>query len=246
MDGLAVEIRSYSGEVERHLHDFHQLILPCTGQLDIEIEHHAGRVTGGVAAFVAAGRDHTFVARPQDAVVVLDIPVKATPFPLSPFLAIGRDMQGLIDFLTARGRHARLSPSHSTAWAALMLDCLAQQQGMSDRLELAVRRATAFMQGRLADPIRVTDIARAAGLSPSRLHDAFVRRRATTPHAQLVAMRLDAATRLLAHSSLSIAEIAICTGHADQSTLTRIMRRERHITPAQLRRRLLQGSGENG
>jgi AraC-like DNA-binding protein len=108
-----------------------------------------------------------------------------------------------------------------------------------DDAESIVRRATSFMQRRLADAIRIADVARAAGVSSRRLHEVFLKRRETTPHARLVALRLDAAERLLADPALSIADIALQSGHADQSALTRAMRRERDTTPAQVRRCLL-------
>ncbi|WP_101341616.1 AraC family transcriptional regulator [Cereibacter azotoformans] len=244
MNKTAVEIRNYSGEIECHRHDYHQVILPCAGALEIEMERHAGRVGGSIASFVPAGCNHTFLASRADAFIVLDVPTgtgaevmdnRAIP----PFFAIGPDVQGLIDFMMALGPHARLSPSLGEAWTKLLLDRLTGSSAQPDRAELAVRRAVAFMKSRLADPIRVDDIAEAAGVSPSRLHDAFVKRRATTPHAQLVALRLNAAERMLADPRLSIAEIAIRSGHADQSALTRSMRRERGVTPAAVRRGLL-------
>ena len=43
--------------------------------------------------------------------------------------------------------------------------------------------------------------------------------------------------------SLSPSEIAIRTGHGDQSALTRIMRRERQTTPGRLRRDLRDDGG---
>lgn len=48
MDGVAVEIRSYSGEVTRHLHDFDQIILPCAGALlHKSLEGFISRIQGG-------------------------------------------------------------------------------------------------------------------------------------------------------------------------------------------------------
>jgi AraC-like DNA-binding protein len=79
------------------------------------------------------------------------------------------------------------------------------------------------MQHKLADPIRNSDIAKAVGMSTTGLHDVFLKCLATTPHAKLVALRLDAAERLLCDPRLSIAEVAVRSGHSDQSTLTRIM-----------------------
>jgi len=52
----------------------------------------------------------------------------------------------------------------------------------------------------------------------------------------LMEMRLDAALDLLANTELPIADIALLTGHADQSALTRRLRQSRGITPLRFRK----------
>lgn len=245
---MIVEMRRYSGEIERHRHDYHQVILPVAGSLEIETERRSGRVTGSIGSFVPAGCNHTFVAGRADEFIVLDVPARCGMDVLDhedvrPFFAIGPDMRGLIDYMAAVGAPGRLSVSLREAWSRLLLDRIAGQLPVPERTELAVRQAIAFMKGSLAEPIRIADIARAAGMSETRLHDAFLKRRAITPHAQLVALRLDAAERLLADPCLSIAEVAFRTGYTDQSALTRAMRRERGSTPNEVRRSLREHSG---
>ena len=51
-------------------------------------------------------------------------------------------------------------------------------------------------------------------------------------------IRLDQAMSLLTRSDEPISAIALETGHADQSVLTRSMKRRRGITPAEYRRRV--------
>jgi len=76
-----------------------------------------------------------------------------------------------------------------------------------------------------------------AGVSVSRLHDLFRAELDTTPHAWLAEVRLRRVREGLAGSDLSIAELAYRSGYADQSTLTRAMRRATGMTPAAYRRR---------
>jgi len=243
MNETVVEIRRYSGEIERHQHDYSQLILPISGALEIELGHRSGRVSGSTGAFVSAGCRHAFYAKQTDSFVVLDLPsrlgVREPDEDIPAFFGIGREVHGLIDYMAVLAASQALSASLRRAWSTLLLDRIAPPKDRADRAELAVRRATAFMERKLAEPIRIADIAQAAGMSPTRLHEAFARRRGTTPHAHLVAMRLDAAERMLADPRLSIADVAVFSGHSDQSALTRAMRRERNATPAELRRNLL-------
>ena len=243
MNETVVEIRRYSGEIERHQHDYPQVILPVSGTLEIDLGHRSGRVSGDIGAFVSAGCQHAFYAKRTDSFVVLDLPSRPTMRELDEdipaFFPISGEVHGLIDYMAALAASQEPSALHRNAWSTLLLDRIAPPRERPDRTELAVRRATAFMERKLADPIRIADIAEAAGTSPTRLHEAFIRVCATTPHAHLVAIRLDAAERMLADPRLSIADIAIFSGHSDQSALTRAMRRERNSTPAEVRRNLL-------
>jgi AraC-like DNA-binding protein len=248
MNGTSIDIRHYSGEIEQHSHDYHQVIMPYRGLLEIEVGREAGRVGGSIGAFVPAGCRHAFLARQANAFIVLDVPMDGRAQVLDraevpAFFAVDPGVHGLLDYLHALDPRTLLAPAYQEAWSTLLLGSLAGS-GRADEAESVVQRATSFMQSRLADSIRVADIARAAGVSPRRLHEAFLKRRETTPHARLVALRLDAAERLLADSALSIADIALQSGHADQSALTRAMRRERDTTPAEVRRCLLGRSEE--
>jgi AraC-like DNA-binding protein len=243
MDRAAVEFRNYTGEVERHRHDYHQVILPCAGTLEMEMERGAGRVTGSLASFVAAGCSHAFSAKREDIFIVLDVPTgigyeEMDDQEVPPFFAFGPEVRSLIDYLIARGLD-QPSPVVASSWSTLLLERISDQKRGADRAELTIARALSFMKRNLAEPIRINDIAEAAGVSTTRLYDAFVKRGAATPHAQLTAFRLDAAERLLADPSLSIAEIAVQSGHSDQSALTRTMRRVRGTTPAEVRHCLM-------
>ena len=101
---------------------------------------------------------------------------------------------------------------------------------------LAVNRAMLFMRHHASKPIRVADVSSAAGLSVTRLHALFRKHHGQSPHAALVQLRVEAAQQLLARTNLSIAEIAVRTGHGDQSALTRRLRLALGVTPAALRR----------
>ncbi len=249
MNDTRIDIRRYQGEVAQHRHEYHQVVMPYEGTLEIAVGRESGRVAGSMGAFVPAGCQHAFLARQPNAFIVLDVPAGGRAQALDqgqvpPFFAIDRRVHGLLEYMRAFDSRTRLPPASQQAWSTLLLDSLAGHGCRANRNELVVQRAMSFMRRRLADPIRVADIAQAAGVSPRRLHDAFLAQRETTPHAWLTASRLDAAERMLADPALSIADIALRSGHADQSALTRAMRRERDATPAQVRRCLLAGSAE--
>ncbi|WP_165799659.1 helix-turn-helix transcriptional regulator [Sphingomonas oleivorans] len=86
---------------------------------------------------------------------------------------------------------------------------------------------------------RLADVASACGLSIGQ----FARRfRATTglpPHRWLTSMRVARARDLLAHSNLTLAEIAMRCGFADQSHLIRVFRTAMGSSPGRWRREMI-------
>ena len=232
--------RSYGGEAELHCHDFHQIVLPRRGRLELEIGGKGGRVETGRGAFITAGTRHAFRAEGQNRFVVLDTGDPAFGigaldglaetgfFPLSP------SVQSLIDFLGAMTEAAAPAPLIAH-WRSLFHAALvASPQTPLEPEGLA--RALAFMAAHLHRPLSVRDIAREAGLSETRLHALFRAGRGMSPHAALIEMRLDRALTLLATTRVSVAEIAVMTGHGDQSALTRRLRQSRGFTPAAFRK----------
>jgi len=232
--------RSYSGAMRRHRHDHHQIVLPHRGRLELEVEDRRGAVAGGMGAFIAAGASHAFLAEGSNAFLVLDLPRDegdlAGPGAAAAFFAVTPALQALLDYLTALPAD-EAAPTLREAWSALLLDGIARsRRTAADPAALALDRAQDYMRRHLATPLRVAEIAAAAGVSPTRLHALFRERAGKTPHAALTELRLQAAQRLLAATPLSIAEVALRTGHADQSALTRRLRLACGITPAAFRR----------
>lgn len=90
-------------------------------------------------------------------------------------------------------RAALLRQLVATACAAFELIPEHRQQRPAS--ERSVRRAVAYIDEHLAEPITVGDIAAATGLSTRGLHSAFVRVLSIPPNAYLRRARLDAARR---------------------------------------------------
>ena len=41
---FSLALRSYSGQIELHEHDFHQIVLPQSGSMEIEVDGWGGKV----------------------------------------------------------------------------------------------------------------------------------------------------------------------------------------------------------
>jgi AraC-like DNA-binding protein len=241
----AVRVRSYAREQQAHAHPFHQLVIPLAGRLELEVQGRAGRVEDGSCVLVPAGQRHAFSAADGNRFVVLDFPDGVVD---------GIDASAWIDrtsrtnFFSPPHRVMQLAvllagdvsleaspPDVHRAWATLVLRAAT---GPEPSRPVAVERALRILERWALGPVRVSDVARAAGVSARHLHALFRRHVGRTPRDVALARRLDAACALLTGTDAPIAEIALRCGFADQASLTHAMRRVLGSTPGRLRRRV--------
>jgi AraC family transcriptional regulator len=99
-----------------------------------------------------------------------------------------------------------------------------------------LRMAKHMMQQNLAANIALHDIARECGLSRSHFARAFAVSTGQPPHQWLMAQRVGLARQLLGGTELSIGEIAMRCGFADQSHFTRVFSARAGMSPGRWRR----------
>lgn len=220
---------SYGAQTLAHSHTFHQLVLPLSGALEIEIDGVAGRLARGTVASIAAGQTHAFSALGPNRFLVLDVAeADFEPAWRSPFLAHPPALPGLALRLL-RARREREAGSALLAG----LQCRARSAEAWQRIWPALER----MQAAPALAHASTDLAALVNLSRSRFHSLFVAATGLTPQAWLSELRLDLAERALREEGAQPSEVALRCGFSEQSALHRALLRERGLTPGQLRRR---------
>lgn len=103
--------------------------------------------------------------------------------------------------------------------------------GFPSPLEAALE----FVEARYAAPITVRDIAREAGVSPSRLNQLFQEHIGTSPLRYLNNHRIDRAKILLLYSPFVIAEIATQSGFTSPQYFSRVFTKAAGVTPGAFR-----------
>ena len=99
-----------------------------------------------------------------------------------------------------------------------------------------LRRIEEFLTTHLADDIGLDALAAIADLSPKHFARAFRQSTGMPPHRWLIERRIDRAKALLRTADLSLAEIALSCGFADQSHFTRVFTAAIGTTPGAWRR----------
>lgn len=108
-----------------------------------------------------------------------------------------------------------------------------------ERGALRARQKTAVLdliQDRLSGNLDLDDMAAAAGVSRFHFLRLFKNTFGVTPHRFVLDRRIEAAARLLEHTTLSLVEVAAQTGFSSQSHLGSAMQRCLGRTPGQYRR----------
>lgn len=247
---FSLALRSYSGEVELHEHDFHQIVLPQSGSMEIEVEGRGGKVDASQGVVISAGARHTFLANTLNSFLVLDVSTsggeaqEGTVASLARlndkrFFAVRPDIRHLLDYAVSTGPWLVGSLTMVEPWSRLLLCSLLQPEvARSDPGQFILARALAYIEQHLATALTVHDIARYAGTSERRLYALFGQHLNTTPFSHIANLRLNLAIDLLRQTSLSIIDIAHRTGYADQSALTHALKKARHLTPAFVRKQV--------
>ena len=98
------------------------------------------------------------------------------------------------------------------------------------------RRAKEMLSGHLDGELSLIALATECGLSVRHFARAFRQSTGTAPHRWLLEQRIDRARDLLRNSSLSLADVALACGFADQSHFTRVFTRSVNMSPGMWRR----------
>lgn len=91
-----------------------------------------------------------------------------------------------------------------------------------------------YVFAHLADPIEVNELAALAGRSPFHFSRIFTRSVGMSPYRYVVHLRLQQAIKRIREGRMGLAEIAADTGFADQSHLSRWVRRVHGVAPSQV------------
>ena len=126
-----------------------------------------------------------------------------------------------------------------TAMIGRLSQLNAVKQACDRRLGLTkgqLSRVTDFMRDNVDQPIRLSDLAKLAGLSSSQFGRAFRVSTGTTPHKWFLDARIECAKAMLADRRRNLVDIALETGFSEQSHFNRAFRTATGATPNAWRR----------
>lgn len=234
---LTLDLRSYDRETRRHHHDYHQLVLPVAGALDMSIAGREGQVGQAQAAIIAAGEDHAFAADTENRFIVADIPAALAPEleRLPAFIPLDTSLCQYVAFLQSELERAPAASHGRRQMLLLLIQLLTERYGADLRIDRRVQTARAWIDGHLETPVTLTQLAAVAHLSPRRLSELFKACFGMTPQQYQLERRMQEAWALLETSDLSVQRIAEKVGYGNLAAFSDRFRRHFGKSPRHVR-----------
>ena len=134
-----------------------------------------------------------------------------------------------IDERAIRHARLRLDSISRTGRPVVQATC---QSGLAPRI---LRRVKEYIEAHLDSALNIAELAASAGISASHFSRSFFRSVGFTPHRYIMRRRLMRAHDLLVQTDLTVAEVALATGFADQSHFCRCFREFTGLPPRSFR-----------
>ncbi len=242
-------IRKYQSAETRHTHEgFHQIILPITGNLELEVDGQSGAIAGQTIGIITSGENHAFRAEGNNRFLVLDIDETVAPDNMrdvwalaseDPFHSMSEALLSLTDYAAYCSQENR-DANWLETWQKLFLTTL-ECDLVNDlpALPARINKAIIYMQQNIGKQISNADLADASCLSPARFYELFRQSTGVSPQHYLTQCRLRTAKRLLIQGD-SLSNIAADVGFSDQSSFGRAFQKAFDISPAKWRKQELE------
>lgn len=157
-------------------------------------------------------------------------------FHVSQSLEANALLDEIITIHTVQGCDDILLSSKFLSYISLLLENAKCSEQVNSAQNETVVRSQEFIKEHYADPIKLSDIARAVNLSPNYFHAVFSEVCGITPREYLEEYRVKIAQSLLLTTQLSIGEIAEQCGFKSQQYLSAVFRTRLGCSPTRFKR----------
>ncbi|KXF81098.1 helix-turn-helix domain-containing protein [Enterovibrio coralii] len=217
----ALSIRAYTKQKQKHTHNFHQLVLPIQGAIDIELLDFSDTVSIGECVVIKSGVEHHFNADDAARFIVVDLESLPEHISQSDFVlfAISPPLLSFLYFVEKQ-LEFKVDDALETSLFKLFY-LLLEQQEISAVMDSRIRKAQAHILENIAEDLSIDALSRIACLSPTQFKKRFKETVGNTVHQFITQQRMEKAKALLVHTDLPVQIVAERVGYLDLSAFSR-------------------------
>lgn len=219
-----ISVRSYSEQLRSHFHDYHQLLMPLHGIIEINIGNFQGSVGIGDCIIIKSGQVHNFKANEQARFIVVDS--KVLPDNLltnaNEKLSIDKPLLSFIQFIEIQ-LHNKVNHDLEIVIFDLLYQLLTQQS-FSLKVDKRIEKTLQIIQQDLSKTHLINELAKKAYLSSTQFKKLFKESTGFTCKTYTTQLRMEKAKALLTHTDTPINIIAEYCGYQSPSAFSRKFR----------------------
>jgi len=217
----SLSLRAYTPTVCSHEHDFHQIVLPLHGVIEINVNGAHGVVGVGQTVIIPKGVKHSFQAQEESRFLVADLSELSNNAYLleSPFASISGAMQSYCDFIEAQLQY-QINTDLESSMVSLFKQLLLAQD-FTPKIDSRITRVLAYIESNLSEECSLEELASVSNLSASHFKVEFKSQTGRTAGEYLTVRRMEKARALLNHTDYPVQIIAERVGYRSQSAFSR-------------------------
>ncbi|KZN13321.1 helix-turn-helix domain-containing protein [Marinomonas sp. TW1] len=230
-----IELLSYQGTAEAHLHTHTQIVLPLSGQLELEVEGQQQAVEFGQGCLISSQQAHTHLAEHDNRCLVLNaLPIwNQDLISQEKFIQLTPQAQAYLPFLSTLSADSNLLKQQQ---ALVFLEHLLPLPKETLRhAHVRLQKAKQLIDQEFANGLSIKQVAQQVHLSTSQLTLLFKQHLSVTPKQYLLQKQFTAAKHWLSCSQHSLEEIAQKVGLSNASALVRLFHQHGNMTPGTFR-----------
>lgn len=216
-----LSIRSYIPVTLTHSHQFHQIVVPLHGAIEISVNDFVGVIGAGQCVIIQKDIEHSFKAKKDASFLVAnlwELPDSAMSLQ-TPFAAMSRPFRSFCLFAEIQ-LNSRLNVSLEDSMISVFKQLLSHHdfQPEPDR---RIARALAHIDSDISRKHTLSSLASVSALSVSQFKKLFEQHTGTSVGQHILALRMEKARALLVNTDTPVNLVAEKTGYSDQSAFTR-------------------------
>ncbi|WPC76760.1 AraC family transcriptional regulator [Vibrio porteresiae] len=246
------ELVTLPSQMNRHDHDYTQIVIGLKGQVDFEVNGLGNIVSPGQGCVVTCGSGHAFggVIEQSD-ILVLNMPMPKGDDPLllqkindlankDIYFQLDGQIQQLIQMLVLEMRahpdDLLLSRACNDTLISLLQRHISSFELHRKDSRFDLDTIDRYIERHLANKISVLQLAGSVYLGESQFHMLFKERMGITPHQYVLQKRVNCAKELICQGQFSLGQVAELTGFANQSAFTHAFARIEGCSPSQFKK----------